>query len=167
MKIEWLTAGCAVICLIVLGAIAYAWTKYEDSTGEEKLTEGKPDTVFVAGLADTVFLTKWNTKVVKVTELKRFDDSSKVDTVVTSGGDTLRLGITTYPEADSLRIETEWQSTIREIIRVDTLRLFRVDTLFKLSKVEVPATIPFYEDGWFYSTVGAVGIIALLILGGK
>ena len=167
MKIEWLLAGITAFCLIVTGTITYAWLSREKEEPDVKMIPGRTDTVYVEGSPDTVVFTKWNTKVIRIAEPLNYGDSSRADTVLRTGGDTLRLGLTTFPEVDSIRIEAEWSARVREIFRVDTLRLFRVDTLLREKRIEFPAPLPFYDDGWFYSTVGAVGIIALLLFGGK
>lgn len=167
MRIEWLLAGITAVCLIIIGTLAYSWINREKVETDVRVLPGRTDTVFVEGLPDTVLLTKWNTKVVRVLQPVGLKDSSRVDTVLRAGSDSLRFGVTTFPEVDSLRIEAGWITSVREIYKVDTLRLFRRDTLLTVKKIEVAAPLPFYEDGWFYSTVGAVGVIALLIFGGK
>jgi hypothetical protein len=157
----------AIIFLLV-GALVYKSVTdrtITNTTIKEELKQGKPDTVFVAGKPDTVFLSRIYEKVIRVpveniTNYAR--DSSKTDTTVVLQNGTINIGITTYPAIESLKLDIDLLTIDREIYRIDTLKMLRVDTL-NITK-EIKTEPSWYETWWFGSIITGATALTIAIL---
>lgn len=127
----------------------------------EIFSPGKIDTLIIKGKSDTIFIPQFINKYIRVKEVINFGkDSSQSDTLISFGRDTLRLKVTTFPSVDSLHYNISFISTLKEILRVDTLIFSRIDTISTVKYLsESP---PFYEDNWFY--VSLISFVSLIIL---
>ncbi|MBN8545779.1 MAG: hypothetical protein J0L60_06565 [Ignavibacteria bacterium] len=158
----WITAG--IILLLVTVLVLITGRKPNPKEVRE-YKEGTPDTVFVKGDPDTVFFSRVYEKIVQVPVEKIVSfgrDSSKTDTTVNLENGTLTLGLTTYPAIESLKLDIDLLTVDREIVRVDTFKVTRVDTLNITKEVSIEPA--WYETWWFGSLLTtAVGITAIIL----
>lgn len=125
--------------------------------------EGTPDTIFVRGKTDTVFVEKkvYQKEILIADSTKEFSVFEKtIDINKTDNEDAhanIDLKITTYPGIDSLALEWFGVIEARSFHRVDTLKIFQVDTL----KTYVPQPKAFYDN--FETGFGVAAIIILII----
>lgn len=128
--------------------------------------EGKPDTVFVQGDPDTVYFSRVYEKIVQVPVEKIIsfgEDSSKTDTTINLDNGTLTLGLTTYPAIESLKLDIDLLTVDREIVRADTIKITRVDTLNITKEFYIEPA--WYETWWFGSIITATAGVMAIILG--
>jgi len=159
----WITAGIILFIVVILVLIT---NKKPNPKEIWEYKEGKPDTVFVEGEPDTVFFSRVYEKIVQVPVEKIVSygkDSSKTDTTVNFDNGKLTLGLTTYPAIESLKLDIDLLTVDREIVRVDTLMVTRVDTL-NITK-EFYIEPEWYESWWFGSIITATAGVMAIILG--
>jgi len=154
---------------IVLSLLAVGWTVYSYFSIPQKgeiFSQGKTDTLIIKGKSDTIFIPQFINKYITVKEVINYSkDSSHSDTLISFGPDTLRLKVTTFPSVDSLHYNISLISTLKEILRVDTLIFLRIDTISTVKYLsESP---PFYEDSWFYVSLISFASLIILSLGSK
>lgn len=155
-----------VVALLALigGAIWYFTREEKVTTQTKEYRPGKQDTVYLPGTPDTIYQTRVYERVIRVPaeDVTGYgNDSSRVDSTIHFESGQLTLGVTTYPAIDSLRFDIELLKVDREIFRVDTLLLTRVDTIVIKTREEIKPA--FYESWWFGSAVTAlVGLTAIL-----
>lgn len=158
----WITAGIILFIVVILVLIT---NKKPNPKEIWEYKEGKPDTVFVYGEPDTVYFSRVYEKIVEVPVEKIVSygmDSSKTDTTVNLENGKLTLGLTTYPAIDSLKLDIDLLTVDREVIRVDTFKVTRVDTLNITKEIYIEPA--WYETWWFGSLLTtAVGITAIIL----
>lgn len=158
----WITAGIILFIVVILVLIT---NKKPNPKEIWEYKEGKPDTVFVEGEPDTVFFSRVYEKIVQVPVEKIVsygEDSSKTDTTINLDNGKLTLGLTTYPAIDSLKLDIDLLTVDREILRVDTIKVTRVDTLNITKEFYIEPA--WYETWWFGSLLTtAVGITAIIL----
>ncbi len=161
------TAIMAVLILLLAGALVWISVRQEaPSKVTQEYKEGKPDTVFVKGDPDTVYFSRVYEKIVQVPVEKIVSfgkDSSKTDTTINLDNGKLTLGLTTYPAIDSLKFDIDLLTVDREIVRVDTFMVTRVDTLNITKEVRIEPA--WYESWWFGSIITATLAITAIISG--
>ncbi len=147
------------VCFIAVGWGLYSYLSIPQKG--EIFSHGKTDTLIIRGKSDTIRVPQFINKYITVKEVINFGkDSSQSDTIISFGPDTLRLKVTTFPSIDSLHYNISLISTLKEILRVDTLIFSRIDTISTVKYLsESP---PFYEDSWFY--VSLISLVSLIIL---
>lgn len=158
----WITAGIILFIVMILVLIT---NKKPNPKEIWEYKEGKPDTVFVYGEPDTVYFSRVYEKIVQVPVEKIVsygEDSSKTDTTINLDNGKLTLGLTTYPAIDSLKLDIDLLTVDREIVRVDTFKVTRVDTLNIIKEFYIEPA--WYESWWFGSILTtAVGITAIIL----
>lgn len=158
----WITAGIILFIVVILVLIT---NKKPNPKEIWEYKEGKPDTVFVYGEPDTVYFSRVYEKIVQVPVEKIVsygEDSSKTDTTINLDNGKLTLGLTTYPAIDSLKLDIDLLTVDREIIRVDTFKVTRVDTLNITKEIYIEPA--WYETWWFGSILTtAVGVTAIIL----
>ena len=100
-------------------------------------------------------------------------ESGKKKTKIDSAGmakteinfnDSAKVKVEVKIEHDSAEIFFDLAYFEKSFLRVDTMKIYRLDTL----KIETEKTIieeaPFYEKFWFGAGVGAVGVLILLMI---
>lgn len=145
------------------------WVSVSNNNPNSQITreykEGKPDTVIVQGDPDTVYFSRVYEKIVQVPVEKIVSfgkDSSKTDTTINLDNGKLTLGLTTYPAIESLKLDIDLLTVDREVIRVDTFKVTRVDTLNITKEFYIEPS--WYETWWFGSILTtAVGITAIIL----
>lgn len=161
----WITVG---IILLLVGVLA--WVTIKNNNPGPKVTQeykkGKPDTVFVKGDPDTVYFSRVYEKIVQVPVEKIVsfgEDSSKTDTTINLDNGTLTLGLTTYPAIESLKLDIDLLTVDHEIVRADTIKITRVDTLNITKEFYIEPA--WYETWWFGSIITATAGVMAIILG--
>lgn len=148
----------------IIGFIAASIFRGSGPTSVPVLTEGKPDTVFVQGKTDTVYISIVNQGKEVLKPQEGSDDKTTLfektinvtDNSVTGWID---LDIKTYPAVDSIQLDWFMSLEAKSFERVDTIKIFRVDTL----KVPFEKPRVFYDN--FETGFGtAATIIAVLLL---
>lgn len=158
----WITAGIILFIVVILVLIT---NKKPNPKEIWEYKEGKPDTVFVKGDPDTVYFSRVYEKIVQVPVEKIVSfgrDSSKTDTTINLDNGKLTLGLSTYPAIDSLKLDIDLLTVDREVIRVDTLKVTRTDTLNITKEIYIEPA--WYESWWFGSLLTtAVGVTAIIL----
>jgi hypothetical protein len=164
-KVLIITAG---IILLLVGLLV--WFSIINNNPGQKISreyiKGKPDTVFVKGETDTVYFSRVYEKSVQVPLEKIVSygkDSSKTDTTINLDNGKLTLGLTTYPAIDSLKLDIDLLTVDREILRVDTFKVTRVDTVDITKETYIEPA--WYESWWFGSLLTTVVGITAVIFG--
>ena len=152
------------VCFIAVGWGLYSYFSIPQKG--EIFSHGKTDTLIIKGKSDTIFTPQFINKYITVKEVINFGkDSSQSDTLISFGPDTLRLKVTTFPSVDSLHYNISLISTLKEILRVDTLIFSRIDTISTIKYLSESS--PFYADSWFYVSLISFASLIILCLGSK
>lgn len=139
-----------------------------ESNPSGSLLEGVADTIFLPGRIDTVkvpivknesfYLKPANTRQdSSLFEKTLMLDNPSERPLETSSAE-IHLAITTYPAADSIKLNFLSKIEARELFRTDTLMIFRVDTL----KINVPEPTAFYDN--FETGFGVAASLIAIIL---
>ena len=103
------------------------------------------DTIYIEGTNDTTFTTKWHYKRVMLPK-KDIDTSISDDSFsahITVFNDTLDFKINVYDK-------------IVNITRTDTLKIFKIDSVFIPQIIEIEKEVPWYQTYTFGMVSGAV-----------
>ncbi|MBW7889550.1 MAG: hypothetical protein H3C48_00670 [Chitinophagaceae bacterium] len=155
-KISWVVAG-----VFALAVIYFAFIKPAPPPTIKERTvylPGKTDTLFIPGVPDTI--TKFVPFPVYVSTtppVEQFGADSSQYKIETPEGS--KAQVTTFPATDSIRVEIEPVQILREITRIDTLKLTTVDTI----RVE---TITEIEQPWYNTFMFGAITTAVLTIGG-
>lgn len=139
-----------------------------ESNPSGSLHEGVADTIFLPGRIDTVMVPVVKNESEDLKPANTWKDSSLFEKTLILDNSSERpietisaeihLAITTYPAADSIKLD--WLSKIeaRGLFKTDTLMIYRVDTL----KINVPEPTAFYDN--FETGFGVAASLIAIIL---
>lgn len=149
---------------IIIGVIASSIFRGSGPTTVPVLIEGKPDTNSVQGKPDTISTSIFNqgNEILKPQQgsdekTALFDNTINVNDDNVTGW--IDLNIKTFPAVDSIQLDWFMSLEAKSFERVDTIKIFRVDTL----KVPFEKPRMFYDN--FETGFGAAAtLIAVLLL---
>lgn len=152
----------SIVAACVYGIYTYSKIKEVETNVYSELHQGTPDTVKIEGKKDTVIIEKiiyLNKKFFPKKEQQQSGGVPPVsaapfviDTTITNGESKINLNITCSPVPDSLVYNLTWFNMEKEITKVDTVIITKVDTL--LVKTNVP-----HSESFFKGAITATGII--------
>ena len=154
-KILWLALISGLILIagwVLLGKSGC--TSPQKKQSDTVYAKGKTDTVFTKGKTDTVTnYIPYPVYVEKPTG-EHFGKDSSHYTVSNLNGS---VDVVTFPATDSIRIENEPVTIERLITRVDTLLLYRIDTLTVTNTLQA-------EQPWYDTFLAGAGTVVVLLL---
>lgn len=132
-------------------------------TGSDTVyTPGKTDTLYLKGTPDTVIKRVPYAVYIEKPQGEHFGADSSLYMVDDEFGSA---AVTTYPATDSIRIEIEPIIIERQISRVDTMWLHKVDTLKITTTIETDQ--PWYDtflSGFITAILAVAGVIGAFAL---
>ena len=94
-------------------------------------------------------------------------DSAGIAKVALKFDDSIKVKVEVKVERDSAEIFFNLSYFEKSFLRVDTMKIYRLDTLKIETKKIIVEEIPFYEKFWFGGILGGVLVLLIVIASGK